>query len=121
VRPACHHHLQRAARADQARQALRAAIARDQAELHFGQTELGVRQRQSERACQSQLAAAAECKAVDERDRGQGEPIEQAEHGLSKLSAGALGGQATVLKFLDVGAGTEGLLAFAGHDECACR
>ncbi len=65
-------HVERGAEADEARQSVRAARPRDQAELHFRQREerLGVLGRDAVRAGQRQLEAPAQARAVDRRDDG---------------------------------------------------
>ncbi len=63
-----HDDVQRGLEAHQARQALRAAGARQQAELHFGQAQLGVGLGHAEVRAQGQLEAAAERHASDGRD-----------------------------------------------------
>jgi len=65
VRVALEHELQRGLGADQAREALRAARTRKQAELDFGKTGLGAFGREAIVARQRQLEAAAERVAVD--------------------------------------------------------
>ena len=64
-RIAADDHLDRELRTDRARQALRAAGARQQAELHFGQAEPGFLDRHAKVACQRDLEAAAERGAVN--------------------------------------------------------
>ena len=61
-------HLQRLLDADDARQALRAAGARQQAELHLGQAELRRRHGDAVMAAERHLEPAAERRAVDRRD-----------------------------------------------------
>ena len=65
---ALEHELERGFRADQARQALRAAGAGQQAELDLGQAELRLWRRDAIVARQRELEAAAQRVAVDRRD-----------------------------------------------------
>ena len=67
-RIAADDHLDREFRADRARQALRAAGTRQQAELHFGQAEPGVLGGDAEMAAERDLEAAAERGAVNRGD-----------------------------------------------------
>ena len=81
------HHLERHRHADEAGEPLRAAGAREQAEVDLGQTELRRRQRHPVVRAQRHLEAAAERGAVDRgdhRDRG------ILHRGLHLLQAGAL-------------------------------
>ena len=66
--------FERGLHADHARQALRAAGARQQAELHFRQRDLRARQRHAVVAAQRQLQAAAHAHAVDRGDHRLGRP-----------------------------------------------
>ena len=63
-------HLHRAAFADQARQALRAAAAAHDAEIDLGLGKSRVLARHADVARQRELVAAAETEAVDHRDHG---------------------------------------------------
>ena len=67
-RRAFEHELQRRARADQSRQALRSAGARQESELDLRQAELCAGRRDAVVARQRKLEAAAEAVAVDGRD-----------------------------------------------------
>ena len=60
--------LQRPFRPDQARQALRAAGARQEAELDLGQADAGAGRGDAVMAAERELEAAAERRAVDRRD-----------------------------------------------------
>jgi hypothetical protein len=70
-----HHHAQCCFHADQARQALRAGGARQYAQLHLGQPELGAGDGAAEMAGQRELQAPAEGEAVDRRHHGFGHRI----------------------------------------------
>ena len=83
-------HLHGLGRTDHARQALRAAGARQQAELHFRQAEVGVLGGDAEMAAQRGFETAAERIAVDRRDR----PAAASSPAASRISCrpGACGG-----------------------------
>src|SRR5258708_1499590 len=85
-RPAGKNELQRAALSDQARQALRAAGAGQQAELDFGLAELRRLRGDPEGAGERRLAAAAEREAVHRGDHGFAEVLDQLEHALSEAA-----------------------------------
>ena len=95
---------------DRARQALRAAGARQQAELHLGQAQPRFLDRDAEMTGERDLEAAAERRAVDRgHDRlrrvlHQGQHLDQAGR-LRRLA-----------EFGDVGAGDEGAAAAGQHD-----
>lgn len=81
---AIHHacaqnHLEGASLANQPRQSLRAAIARDEAELHFREPELRRGARQSHVAGERELAAATEAEAVDRRNHRLIQPLDARE------------------------------------------
>ena len=99
--------------ADRARQALRAADARNDAELDLGLAELRVVRRDDHVAHHRELAAAAERKARDRRDHRLAHP----RHAIPVAGEIALEGVhvGLALHLLDVGAGRERLLA-AGQD-----
>ncbi len=84
------NHLQRPAFPNEARQALRAAKTGDDAELDFRLTEPGILRGQPQGAGQRDFAAAAEGEAVDGRNDGLAEVLDEIEHRLS--FAGELGG-----------------------------
>ena len=111
--------LQGAAFADQARQALRAAAAGKETELHLGLAELGAVHRDPDGAGHRRLAAAAERKAVDGRDHRLAEILDEIEDLLSE-AAGLFGVDRRGMRELaDVGAGDERLVAGAGQDDAA--
>ena len=95
-------HRQRLLDADEPRQALRAARARDQAELDLGQAEPRAGRRDAEMAAQRELEPAAERRAVHRRDGRLRHLVERRDHV----------DQARRLRRLaelgDVGAGDEG-------------
>ena len=103
-------HRQRLLDADEARQPLRAARARDQAELDLGQAEPRARGRDAEMAAHGELEPTTERRAVHRRDRRLLDVVDQRDHvdqarrlrGLAELG--------------DVGARDE-CAARAGHDD----
>ena len=78
--------LQGPAFADQARQALRAAAAGKEPELHLGLAELGAFHRDPDGAGHRRLAAAAERKAIDGRDHRLAEIFDEVEDLLSETA-----------------------------------
>ena len=78
--------LQGPAFADQARQALGAAAAGKETELHLGLAELGAFNRDPDGAGHRRLAAAAERKAVDRRDHRLAEILDEIEHLLAEAA-----------------------------------
>src|SRR5262249_52804990 len=111
--------LERPRLADDSRQALGAAVARDQAELDLRKPELRVRRGEAEGRCQRELEPAAERVAVDDRDRGNRQRIQLRENRLAALYAPPLLREIAAAKLLDVGAGAECLAAGAGDHERA--
>src|SRR5438477_1538984 len=102
--------------ADEARQPLRPAIARDEAELDLGEAELCGGQSQAKGAGERQLEPAAKGIAVDQRDRRHRQLVEFRQHRLAEQGAGALFDEAPAHQLLDVGAGREGAVAGAGDE-----
>src|SRR5690606_37587825 len=96
--------------ADQARQALGAAGARDDAELDLRQAECGFLSRDAAVAGECDLAAAAECGAIDRRDDGLGEILDTVE------DLGKRGLHRRLAEFPDIGAADEDP-ARAGDDD----
>ena len=94
-------HLRRGQRAGQPRQALRAARARNDAELHFGQADPGRLRRDPVVAGQRDLAAAAERHAVERRDNRLVARLDQ----FDDLRQGRLGHR--LAELADVGAADE--------------
>jgi hypothetical protein len=82
--------LQCPALADQARQALRAAVAGKDAQLDFGLPEPGALRRNADRAGHRELATAAQRVAVDRRDDRLAEVLEERHHALAE-GRGTLG------------------------------
>ena len=112
-RLAADDHVQRGLDADHARQALRAAGARQEAELHLGQRDLRARRGDAVVAAERELEAAAHADAVDRGDDRLGARLERARSRVSRFgSASAFG----VPNSLDVGAARE-RLAGAGDDD----
>src|SRR5262249_9534605 len=109
--------LQRLAATDQTRQPLRSPAARDDGEVHLGETEARVLARDPDVAGERQLEAATEAVAADGRDNW----LPAAIHGLPEVQALArfaeLRGRARLHELADVRAGGERLLARAGHDD----
>ena len=111
--------LERARLADQARQALRAAIAGNEAELDLRQAEPRGGGGEAEGAGERQLEPAAEGIAVDERDRQHRQAVELGKDRLPEAAPGAYRGQRAADQFLDVGAGAERPVAGAGDQQAA--
>ena len=103
--------VERRSDADQARQALRAAGARQQAELHFGQADLGRGHRDAVVAAQRHLEPAAERRAVDRGDHRLGRVLDRSSQ-LGQRSAI----DRRLAEFGDVGAGDEGAAGADQHD-----
>ena len=74
--PPGHDHLERRFRPDQPRQALRAAPARQDADQHFWQANLGASLGNPIVAGERVLEPSAECEAVDGGDHGLVAPVE---------------------------------------------
>ena len=104
------HHFERLFRADDARQALRAARARQKAEVHFRQSAFRRRHRHPVVAGQRHFQAAAQRRAVDRGDDGFRRVLD---HGLRVEEARAL---RRLAEFGDVGARDEGLALADQHD-----
>ncbi len=102
--------LERRFRADQARQALRAAGAGDQAELDFRQADFCARDRDPIMRDQRDLEAAAERRAVDRRDDGLSAILDR------RLRLRQARPAHRLAEFGDVGAGDEGAAGADQHD-----
>ena len=105
-------HVQRLFHADEAWQALRAAAARNQAELDFGQAEFRARRRYAIMRRQRDFQPAAERSAIQRRDHRHFGVFYRRQH----ISQGRRDGR--LVEFRDIGAGDEGL-AGADQHECA--
>jgi hypothetical protein len=105
------HHVQRAFDADDARQALRAARARQDAELHLGQADLGARERDAVMTGQRELEAATERHALDRGDDRLRRVVEHRVEAPDVRPARHVGAG----EFLDVGAGAEGAVRADEH------
>src|SRR5262249_1350592 len=111
---AAHDHVLRPSEPDQPREALRAAAARDHAEPHLGERELGAVRGEAEVARERELEADAEHVAVERRDDGL----------RAALGRGHVPGEPRQLRrrpleeHADVAAGRERLAGAAEHD-CA--
>ena len=103
-------HAKRLDGADQTRQPHRAAAARQQAEFHFGQAELGALIGDAEMAAERQFQPAAERRAVDGRDGRLGDRFQRRDDGAQLRLLHRLA------EFGDVGAGDEGPSG-AGDDD----
>ncbi len=94
-------------------QALRAAVARDNPQLHFRLTELGVLARQAHGASHRDLASAAQRKSIDAGNHRLAQILDQIQHRLPAMRV-LLAGDGIVLgQFADVRAGNERLFARA--------
>ncbi len=104
--------------ADEARRALRAAVAGNEAEIDFRLTELGVLARDEYVAGHRQLAAAAEREAVDRHHDGLTHPLDLACERLAATRLlGSRTGRRERVELADVGARGEGLFARACKDD----
>ncbi len=111
--------MQGPAFADQARQALRAAAAGKEPELHLGLAELGAFNRDPKGAGHRGLAAAAERKAIDRRDHRLAEILDEVEDLLPE-TAGLFRLEGRGMRELaDVGARDERFVAGARQDDAA--
>ena len=90
------HHLQRVVRADQPRQALRAAGARQQPELDLGETDARLRRRDAIVARQRELEAPAERITVDRGDKGLVAALNRLDHVAHGLGVGVRPGREIV-------------------------
>ena len=109
----------RASGADEPRQPLRAAAARDQAELDLGLAELRVVGADPDVAAHRELEAAAEAVAVDRGDEGRVGRVHAVAERMQSAGGATLvaAGLAQRRELLDVGTGDEGALAGASqHD-----
>ena len=113
--------LQGAALADQPRQSLRSAAARNESERDFGLAELRGLHRDPDGAGHRRLAAAAERKAIDGRDHRLAEILDEIEHLLPEAAGLLCLERRDMRELADVGAGDERLVAGAGQDDAAHR
>jgi 6,7-dimethyl-8-ribityllumazine synthase len=111
------HELERGAAADEAGEALRAAVAGDEAELELGQAEAGLVAGEAEGAGEGELAAAAEGDAVDAGDDWLAAAFDLGEDLLAALGDAAAGGGVGVDEAADVGPGGEGAVAGSGEQD----
>ena len=113
--------LQGAALADQTRQALGSAAARNESQGDFGLAELRALDGDPDRAGHRGLAAAAQGKAIDGRHHRLAEILDEIEHLLPE-TAGLFGLESgQVCELADIGAGDEGLVAGTRQDDAADR
>ena len=106
---------------DQARQALRTAVAGDDAELDLGLAEARGRGGEAQGAGHGELAAAAEGEAVDDGENGLAEGLDAAEDALRAFGELLAGGGVDLGELGDVRAGGEGLAARAAQQDDAHR
>src|SRR5712691_2464360 len=111
--------LERAALADQPRQTLRSAAARNESQGDLGLAELRGVHREPDGAGHRGLAATAERKAVDGRDHRLAEIFDQIEHLLSEPARLLRFERRDPRKLADVCAGDERLVAGARQDDAA--
>ena len=119
TRRAVSHELERARRADQPRQALRAAVARDDPERDLGQSEHRVLRREPQMTGERQLASAAEGVPVDGGDHRLGRLLEHVEHALAEARDVLGAARVEHRQLVDVRARDEALGAAAGDDQRA--
>jgi hypothetical protein len=105
-------HVERRLRPEQARQALRAAGAGQDAELHFRQRDLRAGHGDAVVAAERQLEAAAHAGAADGGDDRLGGRLDDADHGVEVRFGQRLGR----IELADIGAAGEGLGAADQHD-----
>ncbi|MNN57660.1 hypothetical protein D3C81_1726580 [compost metagenome] len=103
-------HFERPFRADQTGQALRAAGARQQAEMDFGQAAFRAARGNAVVAHQRHLQSAAERGAVDGGDHRLGAVLD------GRLHLGQPGRHQRLAELGDIGAGNEGLAGTGQHD-----
>ncbi len=101
------HQFERAAFADQARQALRPCVAGQQAEIDFRLSQLRRVRRDAKGACHRQLAAAAQRVTIDGRDDRLAEVLDQIEDVLARACLLAAGDRREHGELVDIGAGDE--------------
>ena len=109
----CHAH------ANQTCQTLGAAEARGDAQTDFRLTKHSVVGADADVAAHSQLIAAAQCKAVDGCDDGDGEALDHQEHIIAQFAESLALGLGHGAHGADVSACHEALVAFAGQDDAA--
>ena len=112
-------HFERGAGADEAGQALGAAVAGDEAELDLGLAEAGGRGGEAQGAGHGEFAAAAEGEAVDAGDDGLAEGLDAAEDAVGAAGEEFAGGVVGFGEFADIGAGGEGFAASAAEQHHA--
>ena len=111
--------LERAALADQPRQTLRAATARNKSELDFRLAEFRGLHSDPDGAGHRRLAAAAERKPVDRCNHGLAEILDVIEHPLSEAARLLRLERGDMRELADVGTGDECLVAGARQDDAA--
>ncbi len=111
--------MQGPAFADQSRQALRAAAAGKESELHLGLAELGVFRRDANGAGHRRLAAAAERETIDGGDHRLAEIFHELEHALPETARFLGFDRRHMRQFADIRACDEGFVASAGENDAA--
>ena len=110
-------HLERLAPTHHAGQPLRSAAARDDAEVHLGEPELGVLRGDADVAGERQLEPAAEGEAADGRDDGLRAPVHLAAVVEALALLAKARGHGRLEELLDVRPRREGALARARDDD----
>src|SRR6266403_1762005 len=111
--------LQRAAFADQPREALCSAATRNDAQRNLGLAELRVLRGDPERAGHGRLATAAERKAIDRGDHRLAEILDQVENRLAERARLFCFDRRDTGQLVDVGSGDERLVAGPCEDDAA--
>ena len=109
-------HLHRLGLADQTRQPLRTAVAGDNSQLHLRLGKAGVLGGDAKRAGHGKLAASSQRGAVDCCNRWLPQILDQAQHLVTLLGAGAAFGRLHPGQFINIGSGSKSLLPTSGQD-----
>src|SRR6266496_2037724 len=113
--------LQRATLADETRQALCSAAARNESERDFGLAELRTVRRDPDRARHRRLTATAERETIDRRDDRLSQIFDDIENLLSKTAGLFCLERCDMRELADIGAGDECLVARARQNDTANR
>src|SRR4030095_8645748 len=108
-----------APRTHEARQPLRAAVSRNQAEVDLRLTDPRRIARDPQRTRHGKLASAAEREAIDGSDDRLAHVLDEIEDMLPGGGAVAAAGRRLLRELVDVGAGDEGTVASPGNDDAA--
>ena len=111
------HELHRDPFAHEPRQTLRAAVAGNNPQLHFGLAELGGFAGQAEGAGHSDLASAAERESIDAGDHRLAQVLDQVEHALPAVRVLFARDRVVLGQLANVRAGNERLLTRPGQDD----